>query len=163
MRATAPKSALLGIVLASCLAGVAPAAELRLAKLFADHMVLQREMPVPVWGWAEPGENIEVSLGHHGASAVTGADGKWTATLPPLKAGGPHTLTVTGRQRARRVEDVLVGDVWLCSGQSNEPRDPGRGPADCAGVDPVGSGPARHRAQGTGVCRAFSGLAARGA
>lgn len=119
MRAIAPKSALLGIVLVSCLASVAPAAELRLAKLFADHMVLQRDMPLPVWGWAEPGEPIEVSLGNHSASAVAGADGQWKATLPPLKAGGPHTLTATGRQGAQRVEDVLVGDVWLCSGQSN--------------------------------------------
>lgn len=119
MRGTAPKSALLGIILASCLAGVALAADLRLARLFGDHMVLQREMPVPVWGWAEPGERIEVSLGDHGARAQAEADGKWTATLPPLKAGGPHRLIVTGQLGSRCVEDVLVGDVWLCSGQSN--------------------------------------------
>ena len=86
--------------------------------LFSDHMVLQRDVPVPVWGWAEPGQKVNVAFAGKSAEAVAGADGKWTARLGPSPAGGPFTLEVTGPKTAT-LQDVLVGDVWICSGQSN--------------------------------------------
>lgn len=82
-------------------------------------MVLQRDMELPVWGWADPGEEVQVKLGNQPAvSTKAGDDGKWRVTLAPTAAGGPFGLTVTGRNTVV-LEDVLVGEVWLCSGQSN--------------------------------------------
>ncbi|RFM26411.1 sialate O-acetylesterase [Deminuibacter soli] len=94
-------------------------AQLRLAGIFSDHVVLQREKPVPVWGWAGAGERITVRLNNR--IAVTKADrlGKWRVQLPPLAAGGPYTLSVTGKGTTLQVNDVLIGEVWLCGGQSN--------------------------------------------
>jgi sialate O-acetylesterase len=86
--------------------------------LFTDHMVLQRGMPIPVWGWTEPGKVVVVSLGGKFARAVAGPDGKWMVELPSFRAGGPYTLTVDGSQK-RILSDVMIGDVWICSGQSN--------------------------------------------
>lgn len=96
-----------------------PAAALELAEIFGDHMVLQRDQPVPIWGRAEAGEEIEVSVQGKQARAVTAKDGRWTARLPALKEGGPFVLSVTGKTSALTLRDVLVGDVWLGSGQSN--------------------------------------------
>lgn len=86
--------------------------------LFSDHMVLQREATCPVWGWTTPGASVTVSVAGATAAATAGADGAWQARLGPLPAGGPHILTVAGPQQAV-FSDVLVGDVWLCAGQSN--------------------------------------------
>lgn len=86
--------------------------------LFADNMVLQRDLRAPIWGWTEPNKKVTVRLHDKSAVAVADAAGKWMAKLGPLPAGGPHTLTVTGPQTVTRT-NVLVGDVWLCSGQSN--------------------------------------------
>ncbi len=97
--------------------GVAQA-EVRLPRVFSDHMVLQRERPVPVWGWAAPGEKVEVSLGAHRASTAADAEGEWRVDLPALEAGGPHVLKVVGSNTVT-ISDVLVGEVWLASGQSN--------------------------------------------
>ena len=91
---------------------------MRLASMFTDSMVLQRERPVPVWGWANPGEPVAVELAGRTSHATAGADGRWQATLPALPAGGPHTLTVRG-STTLTVRDVLMGEVWVCSGQSN--------------------------------------------
>jgi sialate O-acetylesterase len=93
-------------------------ADVKLPALISDHMVLQAGVSVPIWGWAEAGEEVAVTLGETQVLARTGADGKWKATLPPLKAGGPHTLIVKGKNE-KQIEDVLVGEVWLGSGQSN--------------------------------------------
>lgn len=93
-------------------------AEVRLPGVFGDHMVLQRDRPVRVWGWADPGEKVAVSLDAHRAEVVTGKDGRWSLTLPALKAGGPHELVVRGINTIK-LTDVLVGEVWFCSGQSN--------------------------------------------
>ncbi|MGQ9731094.1 MAG: sialate O-acetylesterase [Candidatus Zipacnadales bacterium] len=94
-------------------------AEVRLPHIFSHHMVLQRDMELPVWGWAEPGEEVQVKLAERPAVRTTaGEDGRWSVLLPPMEAGGPVTLTVTGRNTLT-VEDILVGEVWLCSGQSN--------------------------------------------
>lgn len=95
----------------------APAlAEVKPNGLFQDGMVLQRDRDVPVWGTADPGEKVAVSFRDQSVEAQAGPDGKWRATLKPLKAGGgPEALKIGGRE----IKDVLVGDVWLCSGQSN--------------------------------------------
>lgn len=84
-------------------------------------MVLQRGMEAPVWGWASPGETINVSLAGKSAKTTVAADGRWTAKIGPLEAGGPYELKVSGPQSVT-INDVLVGDVWICSGQSNMER-----------------------------------------
>jgi sialate O-acetylesterase len=81
-------------------------------------MVLQQEKLAVVWGWAEPNESITIQLGSETRRVQANEKGEWKATLPPMKAGGPYTLTVTG-SNSLRFEDVMVGEVWLCSGQSN--------------------------------------------
>lgn len=91
---------------------------MKLASVFCDHAVLQRDMPIPVWGWAEPGETVTVSLTGNQAAAMAGADGAWRVTLPALPAGGPHEMTVAGRETVV-LRDLLIGEVWACSGQSN--------------------------------------------
>ena len=93
-------------------------AELKLPAVLSSHMVLQRGEAVPIWGWDSPGTVVSVRLGDLRSVATAGADGKWTAYLPAMKAGGPHTVTISGSSVAT-LEDVLVGEVWLCSGQSN--------------------------------------------
>ena len=93
-------------------------AEVRLAALFGDHMVLQREAAVSAWGTATPDEVITVELGKQKLSTRADKDGKWRVRLAPLKPGAPLELTVTGQNKIV-LRDVLVGDVWLCSGQSN--------------------------------------------
>lgn len=99
-------------------AGLLPAA-LEPACWFGDHMVLQREMPLPVWGWAAPGEEVTVELAGQTARAKAGTDGYWKATLPAQKPGGPFDLTIRGSTETRVLKDVLIGDVWICGGQSN--------------------------------------------
>lgn len=93
-------------------------AELALPSVFSDHMVLQREAAVPVWGWADPGENITVTLQDEKKTATAGPDGKWMVRLNKHPAGGPFVLTVAGRTMLT-LQDVFFGEVWLCSGQSN--------------------------------------------
>jgi len=94
------------------------AADVTLPTMFSDHMVLQRDRALPVWGWAQAGERVNVSIAGRSAASKAGADGRWKVTLEPLAAGGPHVLTVKGAN-SLTVNDVLIGDVWLCSGQSN--------------------------------------------
>jgi len=109
---------LLGTIVLSLLAAGLASAEVKLASPFGDHMVLQRDRPAPVWGQAAPGERVTVTLGAQQAAATAGRDGRWKVSLPALPAGGPHTLTVAGKKTVT-VSDVLVGEVWLASGQSN--------------------------------------------
>ena len=91
-------------------------AKVKLAPIFASHMVLQREMRVPVWGTADAGEKVKVSFGGQVLETTAGQDGKWRVDLAPMKANAkPQTLTVNDVV----FEDVLVGEVWICSGQSN--------------------------------------------
>ncbi len=89
--------------------------------LFTDHAVLQQERPVPVWGTADPGEVVDVEMAGQTASATTGPDGQWMVRLGAMKAGGPYRLTITGKNRIV-FDDILVGEVWLASGQSNMER-----------------------------------------
>ena len=92
----------------------------RMACLFTDHMVLQRDQPLPVWGWAAPGRAVTVELGPHSARTRANAEGRWRLTLPLLESGkGSLTMTVKAGDETIRLTDILVGEVWLCSGQSN--------------------------------------------
>lgn len=94
------------------------AAEVSVPSFFSDHMVLQRDIPIAVWGWAEDGEDVSVQLGDQAAVKTTAKDGAWKAQLPATAAGGPFVLVIKGKNEIR-ISDVLVGEVWLCSGQSN--------------------------------------------
>jgi sialate O-acetylesterase len=93
-------------------------AEIRLPHVFGDHMVLQRGKPIVIWGWANPGETVTVQLGSESKRAHANERGEWKVELPAMTAGGPFTLTVSGSSVVT-INDVLVGEVWLCSGQSN--------------------------------------------
>jgi sialate O-acetylesterase len=93
-------------------------ADVSLPKLFADHMVLQREVAVPVWGWASPKEAITVQVAGQILTTVADSRGNWSLKLAPHAAGGPFELSVKGRNSIV-LKDVLFGDVWLCGGQSN--------------------------------------------
>ena len=106
-------------VVSLCLCLAAPAtANVKLPGVFGDHMVLQRDQAVPVWGWGESGEKVTVTFGQQTQTATTGGNGRWSVKLDPVKAGGPYVLTVAGKNTLH-FSDVLVGEVWLCSGQSN--------------------------------------------
>jgi sialate O-acetylesterase len=98
--------------------GLLPGA-LWLPAVFSDHMVLQRGMPVPVWGTAVPGAEVFAKLAGQSASTKADEKGCWRIDLPALTAGGPFKLEVTAKGANRSFSDVLVGEVWLCSGQSN--------------------------------------------
>ncbi len=93
-------------------------AEVKLPAIFGDHMVLQQNQSNRIWGWADPAEGVTVAIGQQLKSAKAGPDGKWLTELEPIPAGGPYTLTVKGKNEVR-IEDVLIGEVWVCSGQSN--------------------------------------------
>src|ERR1041384_5215697 len=112
------KLAMLALLCVAPAAIAAPKAELKLIPLFSDNMVLQGDIPAPIWGTAEAGEEVTVSIAGQKKSAKAGADGKWIVKLDPLKAGGPHELTVSGKSSIT-LKNVLVGEVWICSGQSN--------------------------------------------
>ncbi len=126
------------IALLPLVAAATPArADVRLPRIFGDHLVLQRDTPVPVWGWAAPGEEVTVELG--ATRLTTGADveGRWRVALPPMAAGGPFQLVVSAGNTIA-VDDLLVGEVWLCSGQSNMEMGVGvaeNGEAEVAGAD----------------------------
>ncbi|WP_255516355.1 sialate O-acetylesterase [Luteimonas suaedae] len=88
--------------------------------MFQDHAVLQRDRPIRIWGHAQPGEEVRIALAGARARGRADETGRWEARLPALAAGGPYTLVATASGgTAQTVDDVLVGDVWLCSGQSN--------------------------------------------
>ena len=93
-------------------------AEVRVPKVFSSHMVMQQDKPLIVWGWAQPGEKVTVEISGASQQVQANERGEWKAVLPAMKAGGPYTLTVSGSSTVR-FEDVMIGEVWLCSGQSN--------------------------------------------
>ena len=97
--------------------GLPARAAVRPHALFSDNMVLQRDIKVPVWGTADEGETVTVRFQEQEVSTTT-ANGKWMVRLDNLKAGGPFVLTINGQNRIE-FKNVLVGEVWLCSGQSN--------------------------------------------
>ncbi|MCR4414082.1 MAG: sialate O-acetylesterase [Thermoguttaceae bacterium] len=106
---------LLWVLVAAAVAMAAP----RLPAVFSDNMVLQRGQALPVWGWAEPGEEVVVGLAGQSAKATACKAGKWQVKLAAMEAGGPHELVVQGKDKSIAVKNVLVGEVWVCSGQSN--------------------------------------------
>ena len=92
---------------------------LRMSPLYTDNMVLQHGKPLTIQGTANAGDRITVSIAHQKQKVVTGMNGKWSVTLSPLKAGGPYTLVVSSGKQKLTYGNVLAGEVWLCSGQSN--------------------------------------------
>ena len=111
-------------LLSLCLLTPLASAELKVASIFGDHMVLQRQMPTRVWGWTTPGQDVSVLLKSgdgrtsRTSTAKAGEDGRFDATLDALEAGGPFTLTISADE-TKVFNDVLIGEVWICSGQSN--------------------------------------------
>lgn len=112
-------------------------ADVRCTNLFGDHMVLQRDMPLPVWGLAGTDEKVTVKIGDNQGTATADAQGKWTVKLPAMKANAtPQELSIAGKNTIT-IKDVLVGDVWVCSGQSNMEMNLGgcNAPEDIAAAD----------------------------
>ena len=111
----------LGTIAAAMMLGLVSLAQadVRLPRIFTDHMVLQRDVPVHVWGWAEPGEKVTVQFAGQTVTATASAKGAWMVKLAAMKASAtPQELIVKGKNSIT-IADVLVGDVWICSGQSN--------------------------------------------
>ncbi len=92
--------------------------QVRLPQLISDGMVLQRDAKVNIWGWASPGEKVNVKFMGKNYNAVTGKDGKWKIVLSPMKPGGPYTMDIKASNHIV-LNNILIGDVWFCSGQSN--------------------------------------------
>jgi sialate O-acetylesterase len=108
----------LALALSIALLAATAQAEATLPKILSDHMVLQRNRPIHLWGWADPGESVNATL--HGGTASTKADtlGHWSLYLPPQPAGGPYQVTIAATNNIT-LDDVMIGDVWFASGQSN--------------------------------------------
>jgi sialate O-acetylesterase len=109
------------IILAACFLFFSfyPAnSQITLPRLVRDSMILQRDIKLKIWGWASKGEEVKIKFNGRSAKAKTGANGKWIASLPAMKAGGPYTMEISGKNKIT-LKDVLIGDVWFCSGQSN--------------------------------------------
>jgi sialate O-acetylesterase len=107
------------LILSACsLLAFSAQANVKLPAIFSDHLVLQRDMPVPVWGWADPGESVTVTIAGQTQSATADSSGQWKLKLDKLSAAPSLTLTVSGHNTIV-IHDVLVGEVWLASGQSN--------------------------------------------
>ncbi|WKL58885.1 sialate O-acetylesterase [Asticcacaulis sp. ZE23SCel15] len=104
----------------AALSAVSPAyAQVAFDNIFNDHAVLQRDTPVKVWGTANAGAPVTVNLNGTDVTVTANSKGQWTVTLPATKAGGPHTIKATSGATTTTLNDVVMGDVWLCSGQSN--------------------------------------------
>ncbi len=108
---------LLSVLTAAFIIATTARADVKLPALVSSGMVLQQGMSVPLWGWADEGEEVTVEFQNQKVKA-TAKDGKWMVRLKSLKAGGPFTLTISGKNRIE-LQNVLVGEVWICSGQSN--------------------------------------------
>ncbi|MHC4464098.1 MAG: sialate O-acetylesterase, partial [Planctomycetota bacterium] len=95
-------------------------ADVRLPAIIGDNMILQRDKKAPVWGWAEPGEEVMVSVSWRSMKWAVTADknGKWEFEMKSPKAGGPYEMTLSGKNTIT-IKNILVGEVWVCSGQSN--------------------------------------------
>ena len=111
---------LLCMLLLILVTGLCPIAraDVKLPAIIGDNMVLQRAIDVPIWGWADPGEKVTVTLGEQSKSATACDKGKWMVRLDSMKEGGPTTMTVAGKNTIT-LQNILIGEVWVCSGQSN--------------------------------------------
>lgn len=94
-------------------------AQLRLPALISDGMVLQRDKPVKIWGWANPGSQVQLNIHKKTQTTTTNTDSSWLFTIPPAKAGDTTTITIKSGDQSITIHDIIYGDVWLCSGQSN--------------------------------------------
>ncbi|HEX6848443.1 MAG TPA: sialate O-acetylesterase [Chitinophagaceae bacterium] len=94
-------------------------AQLKLPRVVRDSMILQRDTKINIWGWASKGEKVNIKFNNKNYRTTTGPDGKWLLQLPPIKAGGPYTMEIAGKNNKIFIKDILIGDVWICSGQSN--------------------------------------------
>ena len=92
--------------------------QVKLPRLVRDSMILQRDMKINIWGWASKGEKVSIKFNGKNYKTKTGNDGKWKLQLSPMKAGGPYTMVISGKNSIT-LHDILIGDVWFCSGQSN--------------------------------------------
>lgn len=102
----------------SCHKSYDPAKNLTLNPLFTDNMVLQQKQDIPIWGKAEPGGEVTVTFMGQQKKGIAGEDGNWRVDLSPVDAGGPYELVISGEE-TYRIKNVMVGEVWICSGQSN--------------------------------------------
>jgi sialate O-acetylesterase len=93
-------------------------AQVKLPRLIRDSMILQRDSKINIWGWASKGEKIKIKFNGKNFKTTTASDGKWSLQLPPMKAGGPYTMNIDASNDLV-ITNILIGDVWLCSGQSN--------------------------------------------
>ena len=121
MNSVKTRTVIVSLCVALCLTAAARA-EVKPSNLFSDHMVLQSGMSVPVWGTADPAEKVTIKFNGQTRSATADASGKWMVHLTKLKSGGPFEMTIAGNKAGEApiiVKDVLVGEVWLGSGQSN--------------------------------------------
>lgn len=109
------KSTFLILLLATA---IATKADVKLPQIFGDHMVLQRNKPIHIWGWAASGEAVKVTIGTVSQNTKANKQGKWEVFLPSMQAGGPHVLSVSAKNKLQ-LNDVMIGEVWVCGGQSN--------------------------------------------
>lgn len=115
MKINAFKTSFLVFLLLCSFSGIS---QVTLPPFFNCNMVLQQGIEIPVWGWASPGEKVTVTLEKNVAKARTDKDGKWHVNLPKMGYGGPYKMTVKGKN-FRTIENIMIGEVWVCSGQSN--------------------------------------------
>jgi sialate O-acetylesterase len=106
------------ILFTLCNLTIASSAQVKLPRLVRDSMVLQRDTRINIWGWATKGEKVNVKFNGRTYKTKTSTDGKWMIVLPPMKAGGPYAMDISGSNKIT-LKDILIGDVWICSGQSN--------------------------------------------
>ena len=92
--------------------------QIKLPKIISDGIVLQRDAKIPVWGWSSPNEKIIVQFNKKNYKTTASNEGTWEIKLPKMKAGGPYTMVISGKNKIE-IKNILIGDVWLCSGQSN--------------------------------------------
>ena len=115
------KSIKIIIAIAGCyLLFTSPAAlsQVKLPQLVRDSMILQRDVNIKIWGWAAKDEKVNVKFNNKNYKTKTGTDSKWSLSLLPMKAGGPYTMEITASNKIL-LKEILIGDVWFCSGQSN--------------------------------------------
>src|SRR5690554_6029682 len=93
--------------------------QLQLPKLISDGMVLQRDIPLKIWGWSTEQDTVEIQFNSSTHQAIADNTGYWATTLPPIEAGGPYQMVIRSTDSTITLDDILIGDVWLCSGQSN--------------------------------------------
>ena len=92
--------------------------QVRLPRLIRDSMILQRDAKIKIWGWASAGEKVQIKFNGKTFKTTTGGNGSWTILMPPMKTGGPYTMSIDASNHIL-IHDILLGDVWICSGQSN--------------------------------------------